>query len=115
MQKFLVLFLAPAAGLEAWMKTDPEIRKVEEKKMMDEWDAWMGEHGTPFTLMAGTGKTKLVTKGSVVDSKNDLMLCAIIEAESHEAAADLFKDHPHFGIPDGTIEVMPLNPTPGME
>ena len=112
MQKFLVLYLAPAAGLEEWMKVDPEIRKVEEEKMMTEWNEWTAKNGANFNTTAGAGKTKLVTKGSVVDSKNDLMLISIIEAESHEAAADLFKDHPHFGIPGGTIEVMPMNSLP---
>ncbi len=80
--------------------------------MMAEWDAWMATNHSHFVSTAGAGKTKLVTKGSVVDSKNDVMLFSIVEAESHEAAADLFKDHPHFGIPDGTIEVMPMSSIP---
>jgi hypothetical protein len=34
---------------------------------------------------------------------------SFVEAESLEAAADMFKDHPHFGIPGSWIEVMAVN------
>jgi hypothetical protein len=37
------------------------------------------------------------------------MMYSFIEAESHEAAADMFKEHPHFGIPGAWIEVMAVN------
>jgi hypothetical protein len=38
--------------------------------------------------------------------KNDIMLYALIEAASHEAAAAAFEKHPHLQIPQATIEVM---------
>lgn len=113
MTEFLVLYLAPAAGLEAWMKIDPEVRKEEEDKMKADWNAWMEAHKGMFkSPTAGAGKTKRVSKDGVIDTKNDLMLFAIVEGESHEAVADAFKDHPHFGIPDATIEIMPINYLP---
>ncbi|HRH55518.1 MAG TPA: hypothetical protein PK609_01505 [Candidatus Paceibacterota bacterium] len=116
MSKFLVLYLAPAAGLEEWMKTPEEERKVEEDAMKKEWDEWTEAHKDAMVGMtAGTGKTKRITPDGVADTKNDVMLCSIIEAESHEEAANLFVGHPHFGIPGGSIEVMPLNYLPGME
>jgi hypothetical protein len=37
------------------------------------------------------------------------MLYSFVEAESLEAAALLFIDHPHFGISGAVIEVMPVN------
>jgi hypothetical protein len=64
-------------------------------------------------MTAGVGKTKRVSAQGVEDAKNDIMLYATIEADSHEAAADLFKGHPHFGIPGATIEVSPANPLSG--
>jgi hypothetical protein len=42
------------------------------------------------------------------------MLYCIIEAETHEAAAKLFANHPHLGIPEASIEIMELNPLTGM-
>jgi len=40
---------------------------------------------------------------------------AIVDAESHDAAARAFEGHPHFGIPRASIEVMQLSPLPGTE
>ncbi len=114
MNTYLVLYLAPAANLEVWMKMPEAERKSEEAKMMADWNTWMAAHGAAFKTTAGTGKTKRVTKDGIVDVKNDVMLYSVIEAESDEAAAALFTDHPHFGIPGATIEVMPAKNIPAV-
>jgi hypothetical protein len=116
MQKFIVLYMAPVASLEEWMKLDPEVRKTDEEKMKKEWGAWMQKYGALFTggMTAGTGKTKRVTADGVSDVKNEVMLYSIIQAESHEVAAAAFTNHPHFGIPGGWIDVMPINVLPEM-
>ena len=108
MQKFLVLYLASHEGMDAWMARPEEERKVEEEKMMREWDAWTKEHAGVLLESFGTGRPKRVTEGNTEDARNDIMVYSIVEAASLQAAADLFKDHPHFGIPNATIEVMPL-------
>ncbi len=113
--KYLVLYMAPAANLEAWLNQEESVRKEQEKEMMAAWDVWMEDHKTLFTTVAGAGKTKRVTKEGVADVKNDVMLYAIAEADSQEAIAEAFKDNPHFGIPDAWIDIMPINPLPGME
>ena len=116
MQKFLVLFTAPVAVLEDWMKQEETFRKEEEAKMKRAWDVWMGEHKALFTGgVAGAGKTKQVTKDGVTDTKNAIMMYALIEAESHDVAATAFVEHPHFGIPQAAIEIMPLHFLPGFE
>ena len=56
------------------------------------------------------GKTKRVTADGVSDTKNDIMLCSVIEAESHGAAARAFENHPHLQIPQSSIEVMSVRP-----
>lgn len=116
MQKFLVLYLAPVAVLEEWMKQDEALRKESEAKMKTDWDEWVAAHASLLTgPTAGVGKTKRVTQGGVEDVKNAIMMSSIIEAESHDAAAAAFSNHPHFGIPEAWIEVMPLRYLPGME
>ncbi len=67
-----------------------------------------------FEDSAGVGKTKRVTGEGTADTRNDIMLYAIAEAESHDAAAKTFKDHPHLQIPQASIEVMEINPLHGM-
>jgi hypothetical protein len=110
------LYIAPAAVIDEWMKTPAEKRKEAEEKMMHDWKNWMADHAKLFADKgAGVGKTKRVTAEGVTDARNDIMLYAILEADSHDAAARAFEGHPHFGIPQASIEVMPLNPLPETE
>ena len=116
MKKFLVTYLAPASVIDDWKKTEPEQRKAAEEKMMAEWKTWMSEHAKVFADKgAGVGKTKRVTAQGVSDTKNDVMLYAIVEAESHDAAARIFDRHPHLQIPqassDGSQSTRDVRPT----
>lgn len=113
--KFIALYKAPVSVLENWMQTDPEVRREAEKKMQSEWNAWMQKNAAQVIETAGAGKTKLVTKDGIKDTKNDVMMYSLVEAESHDAAAKMFGGHPHLGIPEGTIEIMQANVLPGMK
>lgn len=77
--------------------------------MQSQWNAWMESHKESLIESAGVGKPKRVTAAGVEDARNDIMMYSFVEADSLEAAADLFKDHPHFGIPGSWIEVMAVN------
>ena len=82
MPKFLVTYLAPASVIEEWKKTNPEKRKAAEEKMRADWVRWMTDHAKSFTDKgAGVGKTKKVTSGGTSDTKNEIMLYGMIEAE----------------------------------
>ena len=107
--KFFVTYQMPHEGLDAWMKLPETERKEQEGQMQSDWNAWMSDHTDAITETAGVGKPKRITGAEVVDARNDLMMYSFIEADSHEAAAEMFKDHPHFGIPGATIEVMSIN------
>jgi len=104
--KFVALYCIPASVLADWAKTNPETRKAEEEKMKAEWQKWMEEHAQMITLTEACGKTKRITQSGISDFKNDICLYAFIEAESHEAAAKIFENHPHLKIPNSSIEVM---------
>jgi len=114
MKKFLVLYLVPASVLEDWSKTDPEKRKVAEEKMRGDWHKWMSDHAKMTTDTGVGGKTKCVSSSGTSDTKNDIMLYSFVEAESHEAAAKSFENHPHLQIPQSSIEVMEIRPMTGM-
>ncbi len=108
MNRFIVLFLAPTATLDAWMKTPEAEREAGEKKMREEWNTWMAAHSSMVKETSAAGKTKRVSEKGVEDARNEIMLYSIVEAESHEAAAKAYEGHPHFGIPGATIEVMAI-------
>lgn len=106
LKRFLVLYLAPASVLADWAKTDPETRKTAEEKMRGDWMKWMGDHAKMITLTEAGGATKRVTASGASDTKNDIMLYSVVEADLHEAAAKIFETHPHLQIPQASIEVM---------
>jgi hypothetical protein len=114
MRKFLVLYMAPVKVLEDWQKTDPEERRVREEKMRNDWGKWMSDHAAMIADTGAGGKTKRVQAGGIADVKNDIMLYSFVEAESHEAAAKAFENHPHLGIPQSSVEVMEVRPMIGV-
>ena len=114
MDKFLVLYKAPSAVIDEWMKKPEQERKADETKMMDAWQVWMSANTSKFTDKgAGAGKPKVVSSSGVKDARNDIMMYQVVQANSADEAAKLFVGHPHFGIPQATIEVMPLKAMEG--
>ena len=79
------------------------------------WKAWVGKHQSAIVGMGGPlGKTKRVTDQGIQDITNQLSAYTIVRAESHEAAAKMFENHPHFtNFPGECVEVMPVLPIPG--
>lgn len=107
--KFFVTYQMPHGVMDDWMKLPEEERKSQEIQMQTEWNAWMDSHKDVILETAGVGKPKRVTAGGVEDARNDIMMYSFVEAASFEAAANMFKGHPHFGIPGAWIEVMNIN------
>lgn len=113
MKKFLVLYKASTAAFEQMMKsTTPE----QQKAGMEAWMKWSKQAASSIVDMGGPlGKSLRVAKGGAVSPVvNDLGGYSIMQAESKEALAASMKDHPHFMMPDGSIEIVELMPIPGM-
>lgn len=112
MKTFLALYLAPVSVLDAWMQTPEAERKEAEAKMQAEWKSWMEKNGAHIKETRGAGKTKRVSSNGIEDVRNDVMLYSLVEAESPEAAAAIFEDHPHLQLPQATIDIMVANEIP---
>ena len=82
---------------------------------MAAWQAWGAKYKDQIVEFGGPlGKTKRVNKSGVADASNHLAAYVIVDAESHDAAARMFVDHPHFSIfPGDGVDVMPCLPVPG--
>jgi hypothetical protein len=93
-----------------WMtSTPPEERKKQSDKMMQDWQVWTNNHqGMIKDSGMPLGKTKRVTKEGIADVKNDLNYYLIVEADSHEAAAEMVRDNPHLEIPQAYVEVVEI-------
>ncbi len=111
MKKFLVLYKAPLASFEQMKKATPE----QQKAGMEAWMAWSKTSASSIVDMGGPlGSSMRVTKGGASAATNDLGGYSVLKAESKEALAETMKGHPHFMMPEGTIEVVEIMPIPGM-
>jgi hypothetical protein len=112
MKKFMAMYMAPAATITEMMKATPD----EMKAGMAEWTKWSDANKKSITdLGAPLGKTKRVTSNSMSDTKNEITGYTIVEADSFDAAAKIFKNHPHFQMGNGTtIDLLELVQIPGM-
>jgi len=117
MKRFVAIYLSSATTtLAQWKATDDQKREELERAGMYAWMKWVKEneasivdHGAPL------GKTKRINAEGISDTKNEITGYTIVQAESHEAAANLFAHHPHFMIfPGDSVEVMECLPMPRM-
>lgn len=114
MKTFLAVYLGSAAGMNAW-KAMPDVeRKQKEQAGMTAWMKWMNDHKAAILGDgAPLGKTKQVDKTGVSDMRNDLTAYTVVQASSHDEAANMFKNHPHFAVfPGDHIEIMECLPIP---
>ena len=114
---YLAIFLGSKTSprAKAWMALPETERRAKEQDGMAGWKAWVEKHHAAVSTMGGPlGKTKKITEYGIEDVSNALGAFMVVKAESHEAAARLFENHPHFTIfPGESVEVMPVMPIPG--
>src|SRR5262245_41828684 len=118
MKRFLAIYLgsSESAAFREWNAMPEAKRKERQRAGMEAWMRWGKEHersiadvGTPL------GKTKRVDASGMSDTRNMMTGYVVIEAESHEAAARLFANHPHFSMfPGQSVEIMECLPMPKM-
>ncbi|MDI4232783.1 hypothetical protein OZ411_08160 [Bradyrhizobium sp. Arg237L] len=101
--------------MAAWHALPEAERRAKEQQGMAAWKAWVDKHQAVIVAMGGPlGKTKKVDASGIADISNELSGFTVLRASSHEAAAKLFENHPHFAIfPGERVEIMPILPIPG--
>lgn len=109
MAKFLALYMGSSDGSRP---PDPSQEAI--AKGMAAWQKWMTDHAKEVIDSGGPlGKTKKTSKAGVSDTHNAVAGYVIVEADSHDAAAKLFLNHPHFAIfPGDSVEIMEVLPIP---
>jgi hypothetical protein len=114
---YLAIFLGSkdSASWKAWNALPEAERQARQREGMAAWKAWAEKHQAAIAGMGGPlGKTKRVSLQGIEDVSNELGAYTVVRAESHEAAAKLFENHPSFAIfPGDCVEVMPILPIPG--
>jgi hypothetical protein len=116
MKKFMALYTGDASSKKksAWNALSSEERARREQSGIKAWGEWMSAHQAQIVDAGGPlGKTKCADENGITDVKNQLTAYVIVQAASHEAAASLFEDHPHFMIfPGLSVEIMECMPIP---
>jgi len=115
MKKYLAVYTGTPTKREEWDRLDPTDRKAREKKGIEAWKRWaetneraIKDGGAPL------GKTKQVNASGVSDIRNNLAAYTLVEAASHDEAARLFLNHPHFTMfPGDSVEIIECLPLPG--
>ena len=115
---YLAVFLGSKTSprMKAWMALPEAERRAKEQQGMAAWKGWVENHHAIITNMGGPlGKTKRIAESGIEDLSNEMGAFTIVQAESHEAAAKLFENHPHFTIfPGEAVEIMPVLPIPAI-
>ncbi|GAB4519426.1 MAG: hypothetical protein Kow00133_05120 [Amphiplicatus sp.] len=117
MKTFLAVYMARADSPKtaAWNKLDDAARQEKIAAGMKAWSDWMAANKTAVVVEGGPlGKTKRTDAQGVADTKNAMTGYVVVAAQTHEAAARLFENHPHFTIfPGESVEIMECLPIPG--
>jgi hypothetical protein len=117
MKTFLAIYLGSAASAQrsSWDKLDEASRNARQAAGMKAWGDWMMAHKAAVVAAGGPlGKTKRASRDGIADTKNNLTGYVIVQAESHDAAARMFENHPHFAIfPGDSVEIVECLPMPG--
>lgn len=100
---------------QAWIKLDEKTRHERVDAGMKAWHDWGAKHAAVIVEQGGPlGRTKKMTSEGVIDIRNNLAGYVVVRAESQDAAARLFENHPHFSIfPGDGVEIMEILPIPG--
>ena len=113
---YLAVFLGSKTSSRraAWDALPEAERRAKEREGMLAWKAWVEKHHAVIVALGGPlGKTKQVSLRGIDDTSNELGAFTVVRADSHEAAAKLFEEHPHFAIfPGDAVEIMPVLPIP---
>jgi hypothetical protein len=117
MKKFLAIYIGTEAAhaRSDWNGLGEAERQQKEQAAVAAWMAWGDEHAAAIVDQgAPLGKTKRAAPGGITDIKNAMTGYVIVQAESHEAAARMFENHPHFSMfPGDSVEIMECLPLPG--
>jgi hypothetical protein len=112
MKKFLALYMIPLPALDEMMKNStPE----QMKEVNESWKTWMEKHQANFVDMGlPLGKNKRVMSDGVKDMRNEMTGYSIVQAETHDEAAQIFLDNPQMRLPGSYVEVVECLAMPGM-
>lgn len=115
MKRYLAVFTGSPTAMARWETIPEPDRQQKQAQGIAAWKKWATDNAAAIVEMGGPlSRTKLVSSAGISDIRNNLGAFTVVQAESQEAAARMFLNHPHFAIfPGEGVEVMEVLPIPG--
>ena len=110
MPLFLAVYMMKNDNVSRFRAMAKAEQDAVDAKGVREWGAWEERNAAAIVSKGGmVGKTTRVTASGVAPASNDICGYVIVRADSTEAAADMFRDHPHFNtFPGDGVDIMPF-------
>ena len=108
MKKFVCVYRVPVETMEKWKKeTSQEEMMKQGKEIGEKMMAWMQKNDASIVDKGlPLGKNMRLTSEGMKAVTNDLNAYVVVEAESAEAVAEMFKGNPQFDIPTAYLDIM---------
>ena len=110
MPRFLAVYTMKPADLAAFLARPEAEQDAIDEAGLKAWAEWRERHAAAVVgADVMVGKTKRVTRAGIADAENPIAGFLLVEAADIDAAARLFRDHPHITVfPGDGIDVMPV-------
>ncbi|HEX5933094.1 MAG TPA: hypothetical protein VFY63_02915 [Pseudorhizobium sp.] len=110
MPRFLAVYTMQPEDLAAFRRLTKEEQDAIDVVGVKEWAAWEDRNAASIRDRGGmVGKTMRVSRDGIAKAVNPFCGYIVVEAETVEAAARLFEDHPHITVfPGDGVDVMPF-------
>ncbi|MBC2774385.1 hypothetical protein H6M51_16080 [Rhizobium sp. AQ_MP] len=110
MPKFLAVYTMKAEDLARFRHLSKAEQDAIDAEGIPKWIAWEERNAGAIVHRGGmVGRTTRVTPSGIAPATNAICGYLVVEAESAEAAAGLFLDHPHMTVfPGDGVDIMPL-------
>ena len=110
MPRFLAVYTMQPEDLAAFRRLTKEEQDAIDAVGVKEWAAWEDRNAAAIRDRGGmVGKTMRVSRDGIASAVNPFCGYIVVEAETVEAAARLFEDHPHITVfPGDGVDVMPF-------
>ncbi len=114
MKTYLAIYNGTPDSMAKWNDLSEAEQEKRQQEGIAAWHAWIDTHKDVIVdIGAPLGTTKRITESGISDIRNNLTGYTLVKAASHESAAKLFENHPHFTIfPGDDVEVMECMPIP---
>ena len=110
MPRFLAVYTMQQDAVTSFRRLPKAEQDAIDAAGLKRWTEWQSANAAAIVDQGGmVGKTTRVTKDGIAPATNQFCGYLIVEAETAEAAASLFENHPHFSVfPGDGVDIMPF-------